>query len=664
MNLELTICYEDKDLGPYVQREDGLCDQFPEVPYYRCPKKKLPILVEAKLTGEFNRNHEYRLQVGKDPDVVAKIGVGSTGGAPDAPERDSSAQFYFNDRQRFDLFRYAMGPCYLRFIELSYDENDKPVIHREVVFPEPVYVIPPEDKIERYKKMMEDMSHDAPQYFLDYFMWQMELYGFRTTWEDGYTSYNDAYMELKAVSEVLDKLRVPIDYITKAPKTSFGFVGRKLHEERIRRCRGRTARKLDRLSESRLGLDRIIVSTKVVNHDVTAHAVMKEFFARLMRRCDGIRSYFVHQANQLKKDIAAYQGLYQNRENKEYRRVVVEKETMLKTYEEYIRETDSVNARAERYHRADLFKDVSKSLKIFDINRTAFSGNVGYEMTYDVILEFERRRHYWSGARHSNTYKMPKLMVGADRASDAESKLVRKYSMVYEFWCYYRLIKASEKIAVFVAGQELSSVDGGRCVFRKGDVELVIVHGFSAKRNAENDASSEFWLKKGSYTDKKKQKIKEYARERTPDFALIFTNVKSGKTKWIVADAKSHERMNYEQIIEKREKYLQFVMRNIPSGRIGQSSASQAWMFYAGEDADSSCGVECPPLEFADSEGVDTQAGSTAYTFSPEDGIVRAEESDRPRGHVHANIESLGDDNKPFEDFIKGEFATMERELS
>ena len=664
MNLELKICCKDKDFGPFVLREDGLCDQIPEVPYYRCPKKKLPILVEAKLTGDFNRNYEYRLQVGKEPDVVAKAKMGNGS--------DNGAIFYEtrNEESRFDLFRYVMTKSWLKLIELTYDENRKPIILREV-FSEPVYVIPPDDKIRRLKQMMEDMSHDAPQFFLNYITWQMALCGFRTIWEEGYTSHCDAKMELDAVSKVLDKLRGPFDCINKAPKKSFGIVYRKLTEERIRRCRGRVARKLELVSGGSQGTNRIIAAVKIVNHKVAAHAVMKEFFALLMRRCDDIQSYFIGQVNQLKKDIKAYQGLYKNRENRAYQGVTFEIETKLKTYEEYIRESDSVKARAERYYRADLFNDVSKALRIFDVNRTVFSGNVGYELAYDIILEFERRRHHWSWARYSNKYKTPNLLVDADKTSDIESKLVRKYSMVYEFWCYYRLIKASEKIATFVAGQELSSADGSRCVFRKGDIELVIVHGFSAKVNATDNASSEFLLTNGHFVDKKtKQVIKEYAKERTPDFALIFTNVKSEKTevktKWIVADAKSHECMDYKQIIAKRENYLKYLRRNVPS-RQRQNEwqpASQGWMFYAGEDSDSPCGVECPPLEFADMNGEEPQAGSIDYTFSPERGIDRENGGDKPRGHVHANIDSLGNDNKPFEDFIKGEFATMERELS
>ena len=294
MKLELKICYDDKDWGPYVLREDGLCDQIPEVPYYRCPKKKLPILVEAKLTGDFDRNCEYSLQVGEEPDVVAKAKMGNGS--------DNVAIFYEtrNEEARFDLFRYVMTKSWLKLIELTHDEEHKPIILREV-FSEPVYVIPPDDKIKRYIQMMVDMSHDVPQFFLNYITWQMKLRGFRTIWEEGYTSYCDAKMELDAVSEVLAKLRKPFDLINKAPKTSFGIVYRKLTEERIRRCRGRVARKLERVSGGSAGTNRIMANVKTVNHDVAAHAVMKEFFALLMRRCDDIRSYFVDQVNQLKR---------------------------------------------------------------------------------------------------------------------------------------------------------------------------------------------------------------------------------------------------------------------------------------------------------------------------------------------------------------------------
>ena len=114
--------------------------------------------------------------------------------------------------------------------------------------------------------------------------------------------------------------------------------------------------------------------------------------------------------------------------------------------------------------------------------------------------------------------------------------------------------------------------------------------------------------------------------------------------------------------------YLHFVKHRVPSDKKGACDASQSWMFYAGEEEPGGCGVECPPRHspsLRDGQ-LDSQAEISTYSFSPNEGIISERDRlrDLPRGHVHANIESLGDDNKPFEDFIKGEFATMERELS
>jgi hypothetical protein len=130
---------------------------------------------------------------------------------------------------------------------------------------------------------------------------------------------------------------------------------------------------------------------------------------------------------------------------------------------------------------------------------------------------------------------------------------------------------------------------------------------------------------------------------------------------WIVADSKSHEEMNFKQIVKKREKYLKFV-------KYRGLDAAQSWIFYAGEREAGGCGVECPPLRSEKVE--DFQAGDPGYSFSATEGISRKSGSDIPRGHVRANIKSLGADenspadNFPFEDFIAGEIATMVRELS
>ncbi|MBQ3290612.1 MAG: hypothetical protein IJH50_14510 [Kiritimatiellae bacterium] len=659
MKLELKIIYKDQgdDYHSYVLSEDGQCDPIDPIPYYmgygqhdKDVAKDRPLtLVEAKLSGSFTKDSEYWLQVGFDPDVIAE-----------ARPKNGVAIFRYRKKSKFRLFQSTMGSSRLRLLEVVYNEDDEPDIRREVLSVH-VFVEPPREKVKQFTSMIKDM-HEAPPFFQDYYRRQMLLCGFRTNWDEGYSSYADPDDELRAVKQVLDELREPMDYITKAPKTSFGFVDRKLLVERIRHCRGRVARKLERLSESNSGADRIVTSFKVANYEVTAHAVIKEFFSRLILRCDDIKSCFVSKIEKLKNKMAECGSLYENRDsrhnNPAYIRQMSNMKELLKNFESKIKDVDSVKVRVEKFRGIDIFKNVSKAMTIFDVERTAFSGHIGYELAYDIILNFERCRHSWKGSA-SKKYKVRKLTFDADRKENGENKFARKYSMVYEFWCYYRLIKASESICEFVHGQELMADEGCRCVFRKGDVELVIVHGFSARANAKNDTWAEFWLEQ-DFDDSNKGNIG--TRELTPDFAFIFKNLKSGKSEWIVADVKSDGSMK-KRIIKRREKYLEKVRRKDSLTRDEDSGASQSWILYSGEDEYSSGGVECPPPRFEENGFEDLYGGTSAYSFSPEGGIEYKRKSDLPRGHVHANIESLGDDNKPFEDFIKGEFATMEREL-
>ena len=661
MKLELKIIYKDQgdDYHSYVLSEDGQCDPIDPVPYYymgddqhdqEFAKDKPLTLVEAQLSGSFTKDSEYWLQVGFDPDVVAE-----------ARPQNGVAIFCDRKKSKFKLFQSTMGSSRLRLLEVVYDEDDEPDIRREILSVH-VFVKPPREKVQKFTSMIKDM-HEAPPFFLNYYRRQMLLCGFRTNWDEGYSSYADPDDELMAVKQVLDELRKPIDYITKAPKTSFSFLDRKLLVERIRHCRGKVARKLERLSESNSGADRIMSSFKVANNEVAAHAVIKEFFARLMQRCDDIKSCFVSKVEELKNKMADCGSLYEDHDsrhgNPAYIRQMSNMKELLKNFESKIKDVELVKLRAEKFRSADIFNNISKAMTIFDVERTAFSGNIGYELAYDIILSFERRRYSWKGSV-SKQYKTKRLTFDVDMKENVENKFVRKYSMVYEFWCYYRLIKASERMCEFVHGQELIADEGSRCIFRKGDIELVIVHGFSARANAKDDTRAEFWLEQDP-DDRNKGNMR--TRESTPDFAFIFKNLKSGKSEWIVADVKSDGRMK-KRIIKKRDKYLTTVMRKDSLVLDGYSGATQTWIFYSGEDDYSSCGVECPPPSFREKNFQDIYGGKRAYTFSPEVGIEYKWKSDLPRGHVHANIESLEDDNKPFEDFIKGEFATMERELS
>ena len=306
MNLKLTI-YADKVLGPYYLREDGSSDMLPSVPYrFHDGSSIIPTLVEAELEG-FDENCEYQLQVGQDPDVIAKVTIQD--GRDDAKKgRVAKFQSYKNYKwcKKFQLFQATMGNSRLHLFKIRYDEYSTPKVDREV-FCVPVYVVPPDEIKNRYLSMVADLM-DAPQFFLDDFHGQMLLNCFSVKWDDGYSSYDDPELELDAIKDVLDKLMQPLKQISQAPKTAFGFYNRMIDVERVRCCRGRVARKMEQLSIE--GPNRIMTSVKVVNNNVAAHAVIKEFFNRLMRRCDDIRLHFEAKVKKLKHEILELQQLY------------------------------------------------------------------------------------------------------------------------------------------------------------------------------------------------------------------------------------------------------------------------------------------------------------------------------------------------------------------
>lgn len=646
----------------YSLNGDGSGDELPSIPYgYRSGSNDIQTTASAELIGDYSDNCEYWLQIGHDPDTIAKVemGIGQVG---DLPSKQKKSDFLWKEKKVFPLFQSTMGRTYLRLFEMAYDEDGVISIVREVIS-FPIYIIPPKEKENRYIKMIRDLK-DTPQFFLDDFRGQMQLNCFSTNWDDGYSSHDDASIELEAVERVLDALQKPLEDICRAPKTKYAFGLRRTCADRIGRCSSRDERRIERLKDLGGGVERVALRSKFVDYDVNAHSAVRHFLRRLVWRCDDILLAFTASCEKLISEIRELKDLYSdNQRDPACAASIHSKQRQIEVFRDKIRRAHCVRARAIDCQNLSVLRSAKRSIRIFDVPRTAFTGSVGYEKAYETILEFERRRFWWVGQK-SSFYKTPRLSLANESAR--ESRWARKYSMVYEFWCYQRMLKALTTIGfTCVNGEWLSPEDGSQCVFRRGELEIKIIHGFSAKDKSKADVNSEFWLDPDAMPSKGKDEIVETARERTPDFAIVFKNLSTRKTKWIVADAKSHDRMNLKQIIFKREKYLRFVKHRVDIGCIGFEDAAQSWMIYAGEDESSPCGIECPPLpsEWLKKGEFDPNACDSGYTFTAKEGIVRTKEGDLPRGHLHVNVGSLGTDNSIFEDFFSGEAATMAREL-
>lgn len=646
--------------------EDGSGDVVPSIPYSsKVGTQMVQTLASAELLGDFGDCFEYRLQLGYDPDTVARV---KTGEGVLELENSGRKRARFKavqnrkEEEMFRLFQSTMGRTRLRLLEMAYDEDGDLVISREVMSV-PVYIIPSKEKKDSYLRMINQLL-DTPQFFLDDLRGQMLLNGFSTNWDDGYSSHEDASLELAAVERVLNELREPLEKICRAPKTDYHSVRRRMGVDRVRCCSARADRDIERLLGRGMPSDRVMTRVKKVTYGVPAHSVIRFFLTRLIWRCEDILLDFVAVKEKLVREIESLRRLYVgDSKNPAYLGSAYAKRQQIELIDDKIRRVNSVRMHAIDLSALRVLSGVVRPIRIFDVPRTAFAGGVGYERAYRVILDFERCRFWWVG-QESNFYKTPRLSFSDE--SEKASRWARKFSIVYEFWCYRRLLDALETSGFeCVSGRWLGSDEGSQCTYRRGDLEVRVVHGFSAKI-LNHESVEAFWLDPLSQSGGDDKGCSQTARELTPDFAIVFKHLTTRKMKWIVADAKSHNCMNFKQIILKREKYMRFVKHRLDDDAIGSNDAAQVWMFYAGDDEGTQCGVECPPRKskWVEKNGFDDpQADASGYSFSATEGIVRATEGDLPRGHVHANVVALGSSNSPFEDFVSGEIVTMIREL-
>ena len=588
----------------------------------------------------------YILQIGKNPDIRAKTTAVGDG---------SSFVFKNGDDEYVQLPQGVMGTSLLYLIRL---EDAAPLVAIAEISVEPDGS---DSRPRFYDEMVKDLlDANLPHFVIDDFKWQMRRNKFALGWQDGYASSEDANLMLLHISRAIRDMRPLILQIDSLPQMSFRETAARRRISNISGCGERTlrdisaamvrlgAQKLEDISE-----EKVWVPRRIASYGTPAHDVIFTFLEELVR--DRLRT--------IEDDLISGRDELERKQEKEKLRTDIYGQAKDDRLTDIKANLDSVKRKlgllrrllgmTTSLMRCGIFKEAARRLSVFNVTPQDFSGNAAYEKLYRIMLEFSRVRFWWVRDRPHGLWRVPKVEL----SKDGESRLQLKYSIVYENWCYAKMVASMLEIGYeWFDGKTLRENGGWRAVFRRGDLFVTLLHGVTAQENGGEE--TEFAYVGGN------------RRFLTPDYAIVVESAKKGQSVWIVLDAKSDNTIVDSDgrlktfLVKHRNKYAYYIRRN------GNKPIASILMISGEKEKDfrSIGGVSFPPpkikLSDRDQENDFNDHTDGTYKWRGVFGVVSTG-GDRPpyHGHVYVNVESLKRNAGLFREFMEGIIATAVREM-
>lgn len=601
--------------------------------------------ISAKFELEDNDKVDFpsilELQLGFDPDNRAIATVSPDVRAGDFHTFDKNKNQWSEIECR--LFQGSLGTCnlylikgeeeWIRLAQVSVDDSSK---------------------TDRYDSMVKDLLDEQWAHFvIDDFNGQMNKDHFRRSWREGYCSTADPGVMLDISRDTLKKIMFPLISINHSPKMTFHL---KCHSKKIAklaRLDARTIRTIGLtmaqrgLSNYRDASDLIISSlSKASSTCDLAHSVIFDFLKRFIyRRLDIVDREYKKRLSALKKSFNGMTKLLSSPTSNDvfkYSEFLKDREL----YEKKLSEISALKKKALKLMALPIFAASQENITIFDVESNVFAVNDTYKNVYMVMLEYSRANFWWIGERFS-PFLIPKLEIGDD--NDDESRLQRKYSIVYENWCFLKMVNAMKKLGFELVKYIHNAFEENESVinFQRENIYVTLVHGFKAYNQSRRkyQATKEFLHPGGGVT---------------PDFAIIINSERENDTKWIVIDAKSDDDLK-PAMYAARNKYATI-------SRKGDKPIATI-LFRSGKESDDPC-IEVPPpllgklqvpTYLQTQSDIDDHSGDD-YSWRERLGFIEGEDNMPPyHGHVRVNVLSLKKRNNIFSDFLEGMIATAIR---
>lgn len=575
----------------------------------------------------------FILQMGNDPDIRALKDFGS---------KDFITWDNNNKKiSSFKLFQGTVGTSYLFLINEQGDVN--PLAEVAVIN---------EDKEHLYDAMVADLlGQGLPHFVVDDFKWQMCHNHFSLDWHSGYASYESADVMLRVLAKLIKRMAPLLLFINNSPimryerKFQWRCISKLSHisphlSKSIESMMGRNCtNSIDEMPEAL-----IYASSKMCSYNAPAHSVILTFLENFVQRRLGIIG--VELNDRLPTKTKKHKSL----SNKYTVNMYAEEKSRLDSIKRKIALQEKLSAKVREFLSYQFLSGARGDVSVYDVECDEFSFNEGYQQLYKLMIDYSRTSFWWIGDSSNGIWKMPKMVL----SGNGEPRLQQKYSIVYENWCYAKLIEAMLAMGFECKeGHHIKNTNGSSIHFKKGSTEVLIVHGISApiKRKGENH-QGEF-----IYSGNAK------SQEKTPDFAIIIANGISSS--WIVVDAKSDARPN-SKMARKREEYCDIE-------RYGDKPLASLLLISCDDKMEGAIpAIEIPPSSqnastvsnffSINEDSYENVTHVFDYMWHEGYGIVEGDNDTPPyQGNIKVNAYSLKRDPSFLQRFLLGMIATVSR---
>lgn len=604
-------------------------------------------LVSAAIVGMDLPEGNLTLYVGTEPDIRA---TGSR------TKNGVVFRYFVNSewRGQFRLFQGVLGQS---LMILACESGDCEV---RILAQIPVYV-ENDKQAEKYDAMVRDLlSGRRPHFICDNFLWTMRWNHFSLSWREGYASYSDPEVELRATMRFLNRLQRPMRGVFAHPVVGLVKRSGDVRIARLRQVTLKVRRRIER-KMMRTGCEdvgevadlHVQASRPTLTYRHKAHRVIFGMLELLAGRIALIREKVKDrlvdvEANRDANILTLPEHTDAAKRKKDS--IKADANERIVGLRRLLEDADSALGKIRQLKAHPLFLENGDALTVFDVDECAFNATPSYLRVYQLILGFCRTRFWWISDNAASRYRIPELSV-----SDAgESRLQKKYSVVYENWCYAKLIDAFMELGLdFVQGQEQRNRQGSYCEFKSGLSVLKIQHGGLLIKKKGIKASDMFRLRA------------TYKNNATPDIFLFIEDFGAMRQKCIVIDAKSDSVVR-EHMIKTRCDYA-CIERRVAMGREEWRPVDQSWLFYSGEDVEegNAC-IEVPPTPVTSKragdgteEDVDDHS-SDQYSWIGNKGFSGFPDPSDPvyHGHVRVNVLSVATRDVIL-DFVRGQISML-----
>lgn len=646
--LQLKLESKGKTLGVYP----FYLDRDTVIPKEKALQVDPYAIVKATIVGDFGGgdNSYFDLVAGLDPDIQFSSRSIARGDVEIRLEN-------WDSKERQNLFAQVFGPSLLtlRYWEnfAGDDHNSRPVLQV------PVNGYIPDEKKSLYTYLRQYLQqYDNGRFLLETLRGQIQE-KYDLLFVPGFSSNDDPLVHLGYIKGLVNKpFSQHLEGIIRSPVTSFrqGVICGKAST--FRRLTKRNVEKAESV-----GWDNCNIVEKLSKPSFLCgcNNVVSTFLYKLVCRLAAIRRALERRITELESTYKDERGRIQktlkkqpNAVPKKYAipRAESDKEMLMK----YITECDQLSETLAMFLSYPVFAySPSRREVIFRVPYSDFSRTNNYQHIYHSIWEYERTSFYWIGDT-STFFQLPAYCYSAK----GTNCWVKKYSMMYEYWCYLRIHDVFSNFGFDT--HDHPGVSPMQCsVFesKKQSLRIYLYHD----------------VKDGSRYRSPNHLSPRSNNNKTPDFAIIFENSKTSKASILILDSKADaSRLNGKRLKETIEKYCNV---DIGKKRSADLVLRQCWFIFSGEAEEKTIPqhfIETPPA-MPQALWMSLPSSITDFSdfFSWSNGgfhinLPAFDYDETPtfvghlRSHVHREEDSLSPDH--FEEFLSAQVKLMEQLLA